>query len=56
MRGDVVRRAPERLSAAKEHWILAAVAVVSEMAAYWYMRSRMRRAGPPCVLPYPGSR
>ena len=45
MRGDVVRRALERLSNAEEHWILAAfvvVAAVSAVAVYWYMRSKMR--------------
>ena len=45
MRGDVVRRALEKLGAAEEHWVLAAfagVAVVSAVTAYWYMRREMR--------------
>lgn len=45
MRSDVVRRGLERLSAVEEHWILAAfavVAVVTAVAVYSYMRSKMR--------------
>ena len=45
LRGDVVRRALERLDVVEEQWILAAfivVAVVSAVAVYWYMRSKMR--------------
>ena len=45
LRGDVVRQTLGRLSAVEEHWILAAfvvIAVVSAVAVYWYMRSKMR--------------